>query len=102
MLWLTEHVPAQTRLSVCLAACDAAIERRTIANDIENNAHAKELLADQFAGVDTDVTRALTALAFGQGIQGLDLAAPIKAKLTSGHPLHACRAIIEALEKVTG
>jgi hypothetical protein len=100
--WLTEHVPVQATLSVCLAACQAAIERRTIANDIENNAQAKELLADRFAGVDTEVTGALAALAFGQGVQGLDLPTPMKARFTSGHPLHACRAIIAALEKVTG
>ena len=99
-IWLQAEVPNQAPFAACILACEAATERREIATSVNGNNEVKSLLGDRFAHVNTDVGAALAALSFGQGIDHLNLAAAIKSKLRSTHPIETAKMIISALEPV--
>jgi len=53
-----------------------------------------------YAGVNTDISGALEALAFGRAIDGLNLSAQVKARLRVSHPVQSCELIKTAFENV--
>jgi len=100
LAWLEDEVPTGVSFSDCLAACEAAIERRQIAAAVDADAAIKELLGDCFKGMDTDTGAALGALRFGESIDGLELPFQIRKKLKAEHPVQAGKAVISNLRLV--
>lgn len=99
--WLEQGAQRQASFASVIAGCVATLGRRELADAINNNAEAKRLLDVLFLSVDTDVSGALEALAFGQSIDGLNLSAQIKARLRFSHPIESAKAIKTAMEAVT-
>ena len=98
--WLEREAHSQASLCQIGIACDAALERRALREQLQGNARMKALLGDRFAGEDTDCSPAMQALAFAQGLDSLNVSPQIKSSLRSGHPLEKCIALTASLEPV--
>ena len=98
--WLQIQIKNNVKFNVAKDACEAAIERSEIETSINTNAKIKDLLADKFYGLRTNVTEAIEVLVLGQDFDRLDIEPSIKEKLKSGHPVEQAQLIILALEKI--
>lgn len=98
--WLTQEAVTQASLLQVISGCEAALERVELRSAIGINTEVQRLLGDLYAGVDTDISGALEALAFGRAIDGLNLSAQVKARLRVSHPVQSCELIKTAFENV--
>jgi hypothetical protein len=98
--WLEMNCPGGATLQDCLAGCEAALERASIAASISINGDYPDLFGNQFEGTETDVSGLRTVLAFGDAILG-SLPAPQATRLiTSSDPLDTIDELAGALERV--
>jgi transcription elongation GreA/GreB family factor len=72
---------AETQISACTAAFEAAIERRKIAEELEHGTSVRKLLADQYRGMATDVSGLLKVIEWGQTVQAAPLPASLRRRL---------------------
>ena len=98
--WIEAEVPVGVDLPTCMRACEAALERRSIAAAVDANQDVRSLLGEDFAGVETNVTAVQAALSFGQSIDECGFAPPVRARLRSSHPIEAASVLGPALEQV--
>lgn len=105
---LTEACSAETQVTACIAACEAVIERRKIAEELERGANVRKLLADQYRGTATDVSGLLKVIEWGQKVQAAPLPAALRRRLlgTDGLTLlsqapQLLKRVIEGLSRAT-
>lgn len=98
--WLELEAERNASFSQIVAGCDAALERRGLREQLQDNPRVKALLGDRYAGEDTDCSPVIQALVFGQAIDKLNVLPEIKAKLRARHPIEACRGLTASLEPV--
>ncbi|WP_242352167.1 MULTISPECIES: DUF4011 domain-containing protein [unclassified Anaeromyxobacter] len=89
--WLATEVPSHARFEDALEGCVAAVERVKVREKVLDNVVLRQLLGAAFAGADTDVERLLDLHAFVRGFEQLELPAPVRAFLRSGHPVERAR-----------
>jgi hypothetical protein len=99
--WLETNCPAQTNLQECIAGCEAALERASIADGIGANADFPLLFGDEFKGTETDLSGLRAVLAFADAILASALAPQAKRLITSSGPLAAIEQLTVGLERVT-
>jgi hypothetical protein len=98
--WIETEVPVDVDLPTYMRACEAALERRSIAASVDVNQGVQSLLGEDFAGVETNVSAIRAALSFGQSIDAHGFAPPVKVRLRSSHPVEAATLLASALEQV--
>ena len=90
----------ETQVAACLAACEAAIERRKIAEELEHGAHVRKLLADQYRGMATDVSGLLRVIEWGQTVQAATLPAALRRRLLGSDTLSLLSQAPQLLKRV--
>ena len=99
---------AETQVAACMAACEAVIERRKIAEELEHGANVRKLLADQYRGMATDVSGLLKVIEWGQAVRAAPLPAALRRRLLGTETLsllaqapQLLKHVIEGLTRAT-
>jgi transcription elongation GreA/GreB family factor/very-short-patch-repair endonuclease len=71
--WLSESCPADANFALCLAACEAALDRAAIVDEIGKASPLQQLLGNQYRGLSTDVAGILRLIGWGQRVQASTL-----------------------------
>ncbi len=90
----------ETPVAVCIAACEAAVERRTIADELEHGASVRKLLADQYRGMATDVSGLLKVIEWGQRVQAASLPPALRRRLLGPDALGLLSQAVQRLRLV--
>jgi very-short-patch-repair endonuclease len=101
LVWLRSACQEGAEFAACLAACEAADERRFIASELGSSTSVRDLLGDQFRGIATDIGNVLRALDWGQQVQSADLPTNIKRLLLGTQGIANARRLAECLTRVT-
>ena len=91
---------AETQVAACIVACEAVIERRKIAEELEHGTHVRKLLADQYRGVATDVSGLLKVIEWGQTVQAAPLPAQLRRRLLGTEALSLLGEAPQLLKRV--
>jgi very-short-patch-repair endonuclease len=102
LLWLRGIGPINASFATYLAACDAAVERHTIAAEVERATTIKDLLGDQYHGLATDVRGVLKVLDWGQTVQSSALPTAVKRCLLGAKGLEVGQSLLDRLERILG
>jgi transcription elongation GreA/GreB family factor len=91
---------AETQVAACIVACEAVIERRKIAEELEHGANVRKLLADQYRGMATDVSGLLKVIDWGQAVQAAPLPAALRRRLLGTETLSLLSQTPQLLKRV--
>jgi very-short-patch-repair endonuclease len=100
--WLQSACPGTADFATCLAACEAADERRFIATELGSSTSIRDLLGEQYRGMATDVGSVLKALDWGQQVQSAELPAGVKRLMLGAQGLEKSQRLAGCLERVLG
>lgn len=99
--WLRLQLPLGEDFAACIRACEAAVEQQAARANITTDRDVAALLGDDFAGLETDVAGAFSALSFGQHVDTLPLDVPLRTRLKSGLPVEEAGAAHAILADIT-
>lgn len=97
----SQVVPADANLATVLAACEAALERKRLAAAIEENDAVRNLLREEFKGVQTDSARMLACVTVAERVSTLPIPTNFRDKLLTGNCVRVACEIGVALSAVT-
>lgn len=100
--WLQSACPQSADFATCLAACEAADERRFIATELGSSAPIRDLLGEQYRGMATDVGSVLKALDWGQQVQSAELSPGVRRLMLGAQGLENSRRLSVCLERMIG
>ncbi len=100
--WLQSDCPETSDFATCLAACEAADERRFIATELGSSTSIRDLLGEQFRGMATDVGSVLRALDWGQQVQLAELPAAVKRLMLGAQGIEKSQRLVGCLQRVIG
>jgi transcription elongation GreA/GreB family factor len=98
--WLVSRCAQDATVSQITSACAAALERRVIRDELSRTGALRELLADQFRGIETDVAGIIRVIEWGQQVQASRLPAGIRRVLLTREGLEQAPDIAEVLSRV--
>jgi very-short-patch-repair endonuclease len=98
--FLERATSAETPVVACIAACAAALERRSIAEELEQGTSIRKLLADQYRGLATNVSGILKVIEWGQQVQAAPLPVPLRRRLLGPEPIQRLSEVVQRVKRI--
>lgn len=98
--FLSTGTPSRSTVEQVIAACEAALERTRLAEVVEAAPILKQLLREQFLGVNTDADRMLFCVHIAEEINRLPIPNDFRNALLRGSAVSQARQILSVLDPV--
>jgi len=97
---LLRNMPSEATFADFCTAWDAAIERQKLKAEIDGDVKVRSLYAEEFLGIETDVSAGRAALNFGRDIDCLKLPQALSDHIKAGPVLDTSRALRGLLDRL--
>ncbi len=98
--WLQAQCASQRSFHECLAACEAALERSEITNDLAINGEYPSVFGAAYRGIDTEIASLSAVLAFGYKVTESALGQSAKRLITTSDSVRALAALETSLARI--